>query len=112
MSNAKQNKLHRFKIPKSNMKILLKKLSQKIVFDFFHQIPSLWDHSKSTFARNFQFLTPPLLLFFSSRFTCTPPHPTPPHHRPSSSNLTFALVSYPFPSEKKFLDAYDAYFEK
>ena len=62
MSNVKQSKLHSFKIPSSNIKKLLKKLSQRITFDFFHLTPSPWDHSKSTFAQNFQFLTslPPL----------------------------------------------------
>ena len=44
-------------------------------------------HSKSTFARNFQFLTPVPPLFVPVRFTCTPPPPTP--------QRTFALASYP-----------------
>ena len=49
-------------------------------------------HSKSTFARNFQFLTPLPLVRPCSFYIV--PHFTPPPRR------TFALVSYP-PSQKK-----------
>ena len=54
-------------------------------------------HSKSTFAQNFQFLTPflPLFLFI---LHVPPPQPT------------FALVSYP--SQKTFRDAYEFSNEK
>ena len=64
-------------------------------------------HSKSTFPQNFQFLTPLRPLVRPCSFYRYPP-------RPPTSQRTFALVSYPLPpslSQKKFGDAYDAYFE-
>ena len=90
MSNVKQSKLHKFKIPSSNIKKLLKKLSQRIAFDFLHLTPSPWDHSKSTFAQNFQFLTlpSPSPLFVPVRFTCIP------------LQRMVALVNYPSPFSK------------
>ena len=68
-------------------------------------------HSKSMFARNFQFLNPlppvPSCSFYMYPIPLNPQH-------------TFALVSYPppppplppLPSQKKFCNAYDAYFEE
>ena len=90
MLNVKQSELHNFKIPSSNMKKLLKKLSQIIPFDFFHLTPSPWDHSKNTSAQNFQFFTPSLLsLVRSCSF----------YMHPLSTYLRFSEL--PLPSLKK-----------
>ena len=54
-------------------------------------------HSESKFAQNFQFLTP-FSLFHSCSF----------YIYPSSTYVRFSELS---PSQKKFCDGYDAYFE-
>ena len=61
-----------------------------------------WGHSKCTFARNFQLLTPsPLALFLPVIFTCT------------TAQRKFVLVSYPLPPlKKKFRDVYEFSNEK
>ena len=40
MPHAKQSKLQKFKIPNPNIKKLLKKLRNRIAFDFFQLTPS------------------------------------------------------------------------
>ena len=58
-------------------------------------------HSKSTLARNFQYLAPPP---FSFLFVLHVPQPHPP-----STYVRFCELPPPF--QKKLRDAYDAYFE-
>ena len=57
-------------------------------------------HSKSTFAQNFQFLTPLPPFFVPVHFT---PHP--------STYVRFSELPPPSSSQKMFRDAYDAHFK-
>ena len=75
----------------------------------FHVI-AIWGHSKSTSAWNFQFLTPlsPNCLFL---FVLHAPPPSTYIHFIESSPTHPPPQSPPLPSQKKFRNAYDAYFE-
>ena len=67
----------------------------QVGFRFQHQLVNLGGHSKSTFARNFQFLTPSPSLVKKKKFLFVL------HVIPPFPQRTFALVSYPLPLSKK-----------